>query len=136
MATAFDMIIKYTPLYKEARWCVCGDFYIGYWCNKYSDGSSVREGDTITEKAAKRLLQNELEKIIIPDGNWNDNQKEALKSLIYYLQHAWDESKIKKAIEDGNLKDAKKLWFEIKDSAQENLKPWKQEEIDLFFGED
>ena len=81
-------------------------------------------------------LHNRFYKIKLPEGNWNNNQKEALKSLIYYLYDAWSDSDIKKYIESGDFSQARIEWEKIRDGEIfENIKPWKQDEINLFFGE-
>ena len=104
--------------------------------DNYEDGSPVKKGDTISEEKAKQVLQSHLNKIKLPEGNWNNNQKEALKSLIYYLYDAWSDSDIKKYIESGDFSQARIEWEKIRDGEIfENIKPWKQDEINLFFGE-
>lgn len=136
MTTAFELITKYTPFYPEAKPCFDGKYHIGYWFDVYENGSPVQKGDIISEYKAKQLLKSYLDKIKLPEGNWNDNQKEALKSLIYYLYDAWNESDIKKYIESGDFSQARIEWEKIRDGEIfENIKPWKQDEINLFFGE-
>jgi hypothetical protein len=136
MTTALELITKYTPFYPEAKPCFSGKYHIGYWLDNYEDGSPVKKGDTISEEKAKQVLQSHLNKIKLPEGNWNNNQKEALKSLIYYLYDAWSDSDIKKYIESGDFSQARIEWEKIRDGEIfENIKPWKQDEINLFFGE-
>lgn len=136
MITAFDLIVKYTPFYYYATPCLNGNYYIGYWMDTYQDNSKVKKGDTITEEAAKELLKFYLNKIELPEGSWTDNQEEALKSLIYYMQFAWNESEIKKALDKKDYLTVREEWEKLRDNEIfENNKPWKQEEIDLFFGE-
>lgn len=136
MITAFDLITKYTPFYYYATPCLNGNYYIGYWMDTYQDNSKVKKGDIITEEAAKELLQFYLDNIELPEGTWNNNQEEALKSLIYYMQFAWNESEIKKALDKKDYLTVREEWEKLRDNEIfENNKPWKQEEIDLFFGE-
>lgn len=136
MITAFDLIVKYTPFYYCATPCLNGNYYIGYWMDAYKDGTKVKKDDTISEQDAQELLKFYLNKIELPEGSWTDNQKEALKSLIYYMQFAWDESEIKKAIDKKDYLSVREEWEKLRDTEVfENNKPWKQEEINLFFGE-
>jgi hypothetical protein len=136
MITAFDLIVKYTPFYYYATPCLNGNYYIGYWMDAYKDGTKVKKDDTISEQDAQELLKFYLNKIELPEGSWTDNQKEALKSLIYYMQFAWDESEIKKAIDKKDYLSVREEWEKLRDTEVfENNKPWKQEEINLFFGE-
>ena len=136
MITAFDLIVKYPPFYYYATPCLNGNYYIGYWMDAYKDGTKVKKDDTISEQDAQELLKFYLNKIELPEGSWTDNQKEALKSLIYYMQFAWDESEIKKAIDKKDYLSVREEWEKLRDTEVfENNKPWKQEEINLFFGE-
>ena len=52
------------------------------------------------------------------------------------MQFAWDESEIKKAIDKKDYLSVREEWEKLRDTEVfENNKPWKQEEINLFFGE-
>lgn len=136
MTTALDLIIKYTPFYPEAKPCITGHYYIGYWFNAYEEGLPVQKGDTITKERAKEVLEYHLSDLELPSGDWNDKQKEALKSLIYYMQYSWEDSPIKKALESGDLKAVRFEWEKIRDGVPYvEGRPWKQDEINLFFGE-
>lgn len=76
----------------DAYWDPHGGVWtIGYGTTKYSDGSSVKPGDTISKKDADKALQSYLDNnqgIVDKYANqygWNSNQREAINSFVYNL---------------------------------------------------
>lgn len=136
MITASNLIIKYTPFCEKATLCLTGKYHIGYWFDVYPDGRPVAENDTISKEDAQTMLEEYLSKLELPSGEWTENQKEALKSLMYYMQDTWADEDIKQDLEDKNFAAVRKKWELIRDNGPfSGVKQWKQEEINLFFGE-
>ena len=107
-----DLIKDSEGFREEAYKCQAGKWTIGYGSTFYQDKSPVQEGDTITRDKAEELLHWYCNtQIKYPRNDLNDDQKAALCSLIYNIgQGAFDKSKCKKAIVEGNWAEAHKQW--------------------------
>ncbi len=132
---AENLIKKYTPVYLKAHPCLCGYWVISYWLRFYPDsGKAVQPGDEMTLDEADELLRQHLDKLELPErrwlpnGEWPNNQREALKSIMHYLQEDWAGSELKHALEAGDWAVAKELWLNL------GMPEWRQEEVELFFG--
>lgn len=92
--------------------CPAGKLTIGYGSTFYQDKTPVKEGDTITREKAEELLHWYCDtQIKYPRNDLTDNQKSALCSLIYNIgQSAFDKSKCKRAIVEGNWQEAYRQW--------------------------
>lgn len=112
-------------------------YTIGYGNTFYPDGTKVKECDTCTkEEADGLLLWYCTTKIKLPEGQFTENQKEALCSLIYNIgQGAFDKSKCKKAIEAQDWKTAYKNWDWTRANGKvlKGLVNRRNEEKQLFF---
>lgn len=134
----FELIKKYESCELKAYKCPAGVWTIGYGNTFYPDGSKVKEGDTCTQKEADGLLLWYCTtKIKLPKGEFTENQKQALYSLIYNIgQGAFDKSKCKKAIENKDWETAKNNWDWIFAGGKvlKGLINRRNEEKELFFG--
>lgn len=130
--TAEELIKKYTPeCYLKAYPCLCGYWVLSYWVREYPEnGEPIQKGDEITQKQADEMLTQHLAKLVLPLGEWTNNQQEALKSVIHYLQDDWDNSTLKQALEAKDFEKAKEIWLSL------GMPEWRQEEVELFFGVD
>lgn len=117
--------------------CPAGKLTIGYGSTFYQDKTPVKEGDTITREKAEELLHWYCDtQIKYPRNDLTDNQKSALCSLIYNIgQSAFDKSKCKRAIVEGNWQEAYRQWDWI--TAKGKILPGlvirRQKEKRLFF---
>lgn len=129
--SAEELIKKYTPSYLTAHPCLCGYWVISYWVRFYPDsGEAVQQGDEVTVEEADTILQEHLNNLELPHGVWTDGQREALKSIIHYMQEDWIESALKRALEASDWTTAKELWLNL------GMTDWRAEEVALFFGVD
>lgn len=134
----YELIKKYEGFRDKAYKCPAGVWTIGYGSTFYKDGRCVSSNDTITEKDADELLKWYCDKIKLPKGNWSDNQKEALYSLIYNIgQGAFDRSNCKKHLESCEWQKAWKNWDwnKCKGEVLESLEKRRKEERKIFFNE-
>lgn len=132
------LIKKWEGLHLEAYICPAGKPTIGWGNTTYENGRSVQIGDKITQERAEQLLDWYCSTITLPKGNFTENQKEALYSLIYNIgQAAFNKSNCKKAIEAGDFTTAKKNWDWIRSNGKvlPGLVNRRKEEKRLFFGE-
>lgn len=133
----FLLIKKYERLRLKAYKCPAGVWTIGYGTTFYPSGEKVKDGDTCTkEEADGLLLWYCTTKIKLPKGVFNENQKEALYSLLYNIgQIAFDKSKCKKAIEAEDWQTAYDNWDWIKANGKvlKGLVNRRNEEKELFF---
>lgn len=130
---AWDLLNKGKP--KPSNW---GEpWTIGYGTTFYEDGKKVSKGDVITKERAEQLLKWYCEnKIKLPAGNFTDNQKEALYSLIYNIgQRDFDRSSCKKGIESKDWALASRNWDWVKAGGivLKGLEKRREEERKLFF---
>lgn len=146
--TAFNMVTKYTPCWLEARdnfngisLCAYGFYVIGYWITKYPatffGGRLVQEGDVITQEQANQILIDHMNEFVLPEGNWSDDQKEAIKSVMHFIQEeTWQSSPLYKALVANDMVAARAAWEDMKQLNFEgcDFPSWRQEEIELFFG--
>lgn len=133
----YKLIKKYEGCKLSAYKCPAGIWTIGYGNTFYADGTKVAEGDEITQAQADYLLEWYVtEKIKLPQGEWSNNQKEALWSLIYNIgQGAFDRSNCKKFILAKDWKNAYVNWWWVKANGKvlSGLCRRRQEERNLFF---
>lgn len=132
-----NLITKYEGFRESAYKCPAGVWTIGYGTTFYPDGSKVKEGDKITEAKALELVNWYCDTyIFLPSGDFNDNQKEALFSLIYNIgQRAFNSSKCRRAIEAKDWKTAYENWNWISANGKilNGLVRRRDEEKKLFF---
>lgn len=91
---AFELIKKYTPCFLKAVNSYKGFQYtfwvIGCWILQYpktfKDGRLVQEGDEVTQDEADQILEDHLAEFELPAGDWSENQKEALLSIMHFIQ--------------------------------------------------
>lgn len=123
----------------KAYKCPAGVWTIGYGSTHYSDGTPIKDGDTITKETAEALLLHYVVNEIYPhirDLTLTDNQKEALCSLIYNIGwSAFSKSKCYKAIKAGDMCTAYVEWEWIKGGGKvlPGLIKRRAEEKYLFF---
>lgn len=132
-----DVIKEFEGYRSKAYKCSAGKWTIGYGTTFYKDGTAVKEGDTIDEKTAEELLQYHLQhRIKLPEGNFTDSQRTALYSLIYNIgQSAFDRSKLRKAIERGDIQEIFRNWDWIKADGKvvRGLVKRRAKELALYF---
>ena len=133
------LIKKYEGCSLKAYKCPAGVITVGYGSTHYSDGSPIKEGDTITKAEAEALLLHYVMNEIYPhirDLTLTDNQKEALTSLIYNIGWpAFSKSKCYKAIKAGDMCTAYVEWTWVKAGGKvlPGLVKRRAEEKYLFF---
>lgn len=132
----YDLIKKYEGCRLTAYKCPAGFWTIGWGSTTYKDGKAVKRFDTITQEEADDLLDWYVKnKIRLPNG-LNENQKQALQSLIYNIgQGAFDRSSLKKAIEAKDWKAVYKNWDWVVGGGLflKGLAKRRAEELMLFF---
>ena len=132
----YDIIKKYEGCKLSAYKCPAGVWTIGYGTTVYPNGKPVKQGDRVTKEEAEALLLWYIKsKITLPSG-LNNNQKEALTSLIYNIgQGAFDRSSLKKAIISKDWKMVYKNWDWVTGGGQflKGLAKRRAEELLLFF---
>lgn len=133
----FNLIKEFEGFREKAYKCPAGIWTIGYGSTFYEDGAKVAEGDTITKEKAENLVKWYCEnKITLPHGDFSENQKEALFSLIYNIgQAAFNKSNCKKFIEEKNWKKAYESWDWVKAGGEvlSGLVKRRNKERKLFF---
>lgn len=132
-----SLIKKYEGCRLQAYLCPAKKWTIGWGATYYANGNKVNKGDCITQQNADTLLEwyckNEIH---LPKGEFTDNQKTALFSLIFNIGNpAFDKSKCKKAIESKDWKTAYANWDWIKANGKvlNGLVRRREEEKKLFF---
>ena len=111
-------------------------FTIGFGSTFYPDGSSVKEGDTITKQEAENLLAWYcVTQITLPKGTFNPKQKMALYSIYYNVGNSFSKSKCCKAIERQEWEIAFKEWDwdKVNGKVIKGLANRRKEERLLFF---
>lgn len=108
----YELIKEFEGFRSEAYKCPAGQWTIGYGSTMYEDGTKVKEGDTINERDAERLVEHYCRnRIKLPKGMWSVRQEDALCSLIYNIgQGAFDRSRLKKALEEQDWFTAYHNW--------------------------
>ena len=133
----FYLIRKWEGFRSEAYKCSAHRWTVGFGSTFYPDGSSVKEGDTITKQEAENLLAWYcVTQITLPKGTFNPKQKMALYSLCYNIgMPAFNRSKCKAAIENEDWLTAYKNWNWTKAGGKEikGLVNRRKEEKELFF---
>ena len=109
----YELIKEFEGFRRVAYKCPAGQWTIGYGSTTYKDGSMVQPGDTITEEEAEELVDWYCRyRIQYPKGNFTQDQKEALCSLIYNIgQGNFDRSTLKKKIEANEWPEARHQWM-------------------------
>lgn len=133
----YDIIKEFEGYRKQAYKCPAGIWTIGYGSTTYEDGTKVKEGDIIDETTAERMLEQHIKSNIkLPKGVWTYNQEQALYSLIYNIgQTAFNRSKCKKALEQGDWKTAYDNWnwYSANGKVLAGLVKRRNKEKELFF---
>ena len=108
----YELLKEFEGFRGVAYKCPAGQWTIGYGSTMYKDGGMVQPGDTITQEEAEELVEYYCEHYIkYPKGNFTQDQKEALCSLIYNIgQTNFDRSTLKKRIEAEDWKQAHYEW--------------------------
>ena len=108
----YELIKEFEGFRSEAYKCPAGQWTIGYGSTMYEDGTKVKEGDTINERDAEKLVEHYCRnRIKLPKGMWSVRQEDALCSLIYNIgQGAFDRSRLKKALEEQDWFTAYHNW--------------------------
>ena len=107
----FYLIRKWEGFRSEAYKCSAHRWTVGFGSTFYPDGSSVKEGDTITKQEAENLLAWYcVTQITLPKGTFNPKQKMALYSIYYNVGSSFSKSKCCKAIEKQEWETAFKEW--------------------------
>lgn len=133
-----DLIKKWEGCKLTAYKCPAGKWTIGYGNTTYEDGSSVKEGDKITQARAEQMLTSYLEKEVYPylkGAGLSDNQISAASSLIYNV--GWSSfcrSKCWRAMKDKDWGEVYNNWDWIKASGKvmKGLIKRRAEELALF----
>lgn len=133
-----SLIEKFEGFSSTPYICPAGKATIGIGSTFYEDGTPVKMTDKpITKERARELVRWYCEnKIKYPRNDLNDDQKASVCSLIYNIgQGAFDRSKCKKAIVEGNWAEAHRQWDWI--TANGKVLPGlvlrRQAEKELFF---
>ena len=132
----YDLIKKYEGCRLAAYKCPAGVWTIGYGTTVYPNGQPVREGDKISRAEAEAFLTMYIKQNIKLPTGLNQNQQEALTSLIYNIgQGAFDRSSLKKAIIAKDWKLVYKNWDWVTGGGQflKGLAKRRAEELLLFF---
>lgn len=133
-----DLIKKWEGCKLTAYKCPAGKWTIGYGNTTYEDGSSVKEGDKITQARAEQMLTAYLEKEVywpLEGIGLSDNQISAVSSLIYNV--GWDSfsrSKCWKAMKEKDWGEVYNNWDWIKANGKvmKGLIKRRAEELALF----
>lgn len=132
-----ELILKYEGFREDAYQCSAGVWTIGYGTTFYPDNSQVKKGDKITKERALELVDWYCKNFIFfPKGEFSEDQKAALSSLIYNIgQRAFNRSKCRRAIEEKNWKEAYDNWNWIYADGKilNGLVKRREEEKKLFF---
>lgn len=111
-----ELIKKWESFKPQAYKCQAGVWTYGYGSTTKLDGTKVKQGDTITEPDAERLMAIYLDKEVnqyldkdLPD--LKPNQREALQSLLYNWGYpSFRKSKLFKAIKNKDMREIFKQW--------------------------
>lgn len=133
-----SLIEKFEGFSEKAYICPAGKATIGFGSTFYEDGTPVKLTDKpITKERARELVRWYCEnKVDYPRDDLNDNQKQAICSLLFNIgQGAFDRSKCKRAIVSGNWESAYKEWDWISANGKilKGLVLRREEEKKLFF---
>lgn len=133
-----SLIEKYEGYKAEPYLCPAGKATIGFGTTFYEDGTPVKLSDKpISIARARELVKWYCEtQIKYPRNDLNNDQKAAVCSLIFNIgQGAFDRSKCKKAIVDGDWAEAHRQWDWV--TANGKMLPGlvirRQKEKELFF---
>ena len=123
-----------------------GDVWtIGYGSTYYANNSRVKQGDTITREDAEILIKSKIEKEYLPQlkslikSNLNDNQRDALLSLIYNIGAGnLRKSSLPGIINsDPNSEAIKGVWLiqniRIGSQFEKGLRARRKREVELYF---
>lgn len=132
----YELIKKYESCRLTAYKCPAGVWTIGYGTTVYPNKQPVREGDRISRAEAEAFLTMYIKQNIKLPTGLNQNQQEALTSLIYNIgQGAFDRSSLKKAIIAQDWKAVYKNWDWVTGGGKflRGLAKRRAEELLLFF---
>lgn len=132
----YELIKKYEECRLTAYKCPAGVWTIGYGTTVYPNKQPVREGDRISRAEAEAFLTMYIKQNIKLPTGLNQNQQEALTSLIYNIgQGAFDRSSLKKAIIAQDWKAVYKNWDWVTGGGKflRGLAKRRAEELLLFF---
>lgn len=133
-----DLIKKWEGCKLTAYKCPAGKWTIGYGNTTYEDGSSVKEGDKITQARAEQMLIAYLEKEVywhLERIGLSDNQISAVSSLIYNVGWgSFSRSKCWKAMKEKDWGEVYNNWDWIKANGKvmKGLIKRRAEELALF----
>ena len=133
-----DLIKKWEGCKLTAYKCPAGKWTIGYGNTTYEDGSSVKEGDKITQARAEQMLTAYLEKEVywpLEGIGLSDNQISAVSSLIYNVGWgSFSRSKCWKAMKEKDWGEVYNNWDWIKANGKvmKGLIKRRAEELALF----
>ena len=133
-----DLIKKWEGCKLTAYKCPAGKWTIGYGNTTYEDGSSVKEGDKITQARAEQMLTAYLEKEVywpLEGIGLYDNQISAVSSLIYNVGWgSFSRSKCWKAMKEKDWGEVYNNWDWIKANGKvmKGLIKRRAEELALF----
>lgn len=138
-----DLIKKYEGFSEFAYRCPAGVWTIGFGSTFWSDGTPVKEGDTITEQMAEALLNDYLIKNVYPiwskiPYSLTEKQKEAICSLCYNVGvNSFLNSNLFKAICEKDIAGIFKNWDWIKAGGKvlKGLAKRRSEELFLFLSD-
>lgn len=132
----YELIKKYESCRLTAYKCPAGVWTIGYGTTVYPNKQPVREGDRISRAEAEAFLTMYIKQNIKLPTGLNQNQQEALTSLIYNIgQGAFDRSSLKKAIIAQDWKAVYKNWDWVTGGGKflKGLAKRRAEELLMFF---
>ena len=133
-----DLIKKWEGCKLTAYKCPAGKWTIGYGNTTYEDGSSVKEGDKITQARAEQMLTAYLEKEVywpLEGIGLSDNQISAVSSLIYNVGwSSFSRSKCWRAMKEKDWGEVYNNWDWIKANGKvmKGLIKRRAEELALF----
>lgn len=133
-----DLIKKWEGCKLTAYKCPAGKWTIGYGNTTYEDGSSVKEGDKITQARAEQMLTAYLEKEVywpLEGIGLSDNQISAVSSLIYNVGWgSFSRSKCWRAMKEKDWGEVYNNWDWIKANGKvmKGLIKRRAEELALF----
>ena len=125
----------------KAYWDADGAIWtIGYGTTFYENGSSVKQGETITKERAEQLVRwfiqtQVIDKVSTYSTLKKTTEKRALLNLIYNIGYVkFNKSKLKQHIESGNIEGIFKEWNWIyaNGRAMKGLAKRRAEELALF----
>lgn len=134
-----DLIKKWEGCKLTAYKCPAGKWTIGYGNTTYEDGSSVKEGDKITQARAEQMLISYLEKEVywhLERIGLSDSQISAVSSLIYNVGWgSFSRSKCWKAMKEKDWEGVitNWTWYRANGKFLKGLAKRRIDELGVFF---